>query len=145
MGSLTTWVAAIEVVGLVDLLKGDDYITVFAPNEEAFSKMPGACVEELLGDFEGFAANIRRHIAPGRITADELSRITSLRTMLRDDLLVDTRRGLQINNARIVEPDIECRNGVIHIIDSVLIIRKHSKVRAGQFAVTRLNGDLAKS
>ena len=135
LGGLATWVAAVEVVGLVDLLKGDDYITVFAPNDEAFSKMSRDSVEELLGDFEKFAANIRHHIAPGRITASELGRIDSLRTMLKDDLLIEARRGLQVNNARIVEPDIECRNGVIHIIDSVLTIRKHSKVRAGQFAV----------
>ncbi|HKE05952.1 MAG TPA: fasciclin domain-containing protein [Blastocatellia bacterium] len=135
LGGLATWVAAVEVVGLVDLLKGDDYITVFAPNDEAFSKMSRYSVEELLGDFEKFAANIRHHIAPGRITASELGRIDSLRTMLKDDLLIEARRGLQVNNARIVEPDIECRNGVIHIIDSVLTIRKHSKVRAGQFAV----------
>ncbi len=134
IGGLTTWVAAVEVTGLVDLLKGDDYITVFAPNDEAFSKMPRNSVMEFLGDFEKFAANIRHHIAPGRITADELRRINSLRTMLKSDLIVDTRRGLQVNNARIVEPDLECRNGVIHIIDSVLILRKHNKVRAGQFA-----------
>ncbi|MGH9935130.1 MAG: fasciclin domain-containing protein, partial [Blastocatellia bacterium] len=63
LGALATWVAAVEVVGLVDLLESDDYITVFAPNEEAFSKMPRACVEELLDDFEKFAANIRYHIA----------------------------------------------------------------------------------
>jgi uncharacterized surface protein with fasciclin (FAS1) repeats len=135
LGALATWVAAVEVVGLVDLLKGDDYITIFAPNDEAFSKMSRNCVEELLGDFDKFTANIHYHIAPGRITAGELGRINSLRTMLRDDLLVDTRRGLRVNNARVIEPDIECRNGVIHIIDSVLTIKKHSKVRAGQFAV----------
>ena len=135
LDTLATWVAAVEVVGLVDLFKSDDYITVFAPNDEAFSKMSRYSVEELLGDFEKFAANIRHHIAPGRITASELGRIDSLRTMLKDDLLIEARRGLQVNNARIVEPDIECRNGVIHIIDSVLTIRKHSKVRAGQFAV----------
>jgi len=135
LGTLTTWVAAVEVVGLVDLLKGDDYITVFAPTDEAFSKMPRACVEELLTDFEKFAANIRHHIAPGRIMAGELSRINSLRTVLKDDLLIETRRGLQVNNARVIEPDIECRNGVIHVIDSVLTVRKHNKVRAGQFAV----------
>lgn len=135
LGTLTTWVAAVEVVGLVDLLKGDDYITVFAPTDEAFSKMPRNCVEELLTDFEKFAANIRYHIAPGRIMAGELSRINSLRTVLKDDLLVDTRRGLQVNNARVIEPDIECRNGIIHVIDSVLTVKKHNKVRAGQFAV----------
>jgi uncharacterized surface protein with fasciclin (FAS1) repeats len=64
-----------------------------------------------------------------------LERIDSLRTILKEDLLIDAKRGLRVNNARIVEPDIECRNGVIHIIDSVLIIKKHSKVKAGQFAV----------
>jgi uncharacterized surface protein with fasciclin (FAS1) repeats len=135
LSALATWVAAVEVVGLVDLLESDDYITVFAPNDEAFSKMSRKSVEELLGDFEKFADNIRYHIAPGRVRANELGRIDSLRTMLKDDLLIDTRRGLQVNNARIVEPDIECRNGVIHIIDSVLMIRKHSKVRAGQFVM----------
>ena len=134
LGALATWVAAAEIVGLVDLLKGDDYITVFAPNDEAFSKMSRNYVEEMLDDFDRFAANIRYHIAPGRISSGELGRISFLRTMLKEDLLIDARRGLQVNNARIVEPDIRCRNGVIHIIDSVLTIRKHSKVRAGQFA-----------
>jgi uncharacterized surface protein with fasciclin (FAS1) repeats len=135
LDALATWVAAVEVVGLVDLLKGDDYITVFAPNDEAFSKMSRNCVEEMLDDFDRFAANIRYHIAPGRVSSGELGRIGSLRTMLKDDLLIDARRGLQVNSALIVEPDIECRNGVIHIIDSVLMVRKHSKVRAGQFAM----------
>src|SRR5262245_30890193 len=124
LGALATWVAAVEVVGLVDLLKGDDYITVFAPNDEAFSKMSRNCVEEMLDDFDKFGANLRHHIAPGRVRSPELRRIGSLRTMLKDDLLIDARRGLQVNNARIIEPDIECRNGVIHIIDSVLTIRK---------------------
>jgi uncharacterized surface protein with fasciclin (FAS1) repeats len=133
IGTLETWIAAAEAAGLADLLKGDGYITVFAPNDEAFSNMPRNCVEVLLNDFNNFAANIRYHIAPGRITAKELERIDSLRTILRDDLLIDARRGIRVNNARIVEPDIVCRNGVIHIIDSVLMIRKHSKVRAGQF------------
>src|SRR5262245_15485698 len=135
MGALTTWVTAVEVTGLVDLLQGDDYITVFAPDNEAFSKMPRDCVEELLSDFENFAANISYHIVPGRIMAGELTRINSLRTMLKSDLLVDASRGLQVNNARVVAPDIECHNGVIHIIDSVLILKKHNKVRAGQFVV----------
>jgi uncharacterized surface protein with fasciclin (FAS1) repeats len=135
LGGLATWVAAVEVVGLVELLKGDDYITVFAPTDEAFSKMSRNCVEEMLDDFDRFAANIRYHIAPGRVSSGELGRIGSLRTMLKDDLLIDARRGLQVNSALIVEPDIECRNGVIHIIDSVLMVRKHSKVRAGQFVV----------
>ena len=143
LSPLATWIAAIEAVGLVDLLKSDDYITVFAPNDEAFSKMSRNSVEELMGDLEKFAANIRYHIAPGRITANELGRINSLRTMLRDDLLIDARRGLQVNNARIVEPDIECRNGVIHIIDSVLMIRKHSKVKAGQFVVEHESPNLS--
>ena len=89
----------------------------------------------MLDDYDKFAANIRYHIAPGRVTSGELVQIPSLRTMLKDDLLIDARRGLHVNNARIVEPDIDCRNGVIHIIDSVLTIRKHSKVRAGQFAI----------
>ena len=100
-----------------------------------FQKCLAIALRSWLGDFEKFAANVRYHIAPGRVTSSELWQIGSLRTMLKDDLLIDARRGLQVNNARIVEPDIECRNGVIHIIDSVLTIRKHSKVRAGQFVV----------
>jgi len=134
-GALATWVAAIEVVGLVDLLKGDDYITVFAPTDEAFSKMPRHWVEELLGDAQKFTANICYHIAPGRITVSEMARLNSLRTMLKDDLLIDTSRGLQINRARVIEPNIECHNGIIHVIDSVLTLKQRSKVRAGRFAV----------
>jgi len=72
LGALATWVAAVEAVGLVDLLKGDDYITVFAPNEDAFSKMSRNCVEELAEDFEKFAANIHYHITPSKITSNEL-------------------------------------------------------------------------
>jgi uncharacterized surface protein with fasciclin (FAS1) repeats len=134
LGELTTWVAAVEVGGLVDLLKGDDYITVFAPTDEAFSKLSRHWVEELLGDAGKFTANICYHIAPGRITMGEMTRLNSLRTMLKDDLLIDASRGLQINRARIVEPNIECRNGVIHVIDSVLTLKQRSKVRAGRFA-----------
>ena len=133
LGALATWVAAVEVAGLVDLLKGDDYIMVFAPTDEAFSKLPRHWVEELLGDVEKFAANICYHIAPGRIMAGEMTRLNSLRTMSKDDLLVDASRGLQINRARIIEPNIECRNGIIHVIDSVLTLKQRSKVRAGRF------------
>jgi hypothetical protein len=85
LDTLATWVAAVEVAGLVDLLKGDDYVTVFAPNDEAFSKMSRNRIDELLGDFENLAANIRYHIAPGRIRASELERIDSLRTVLRSE------------------------------------------------------------
>lgn len=134
LGILTTWVAAVEVLGLVDLLKGDDYITVFAPTDEAFSKMPRHLVEELLGDAEKFTANICYHIAPGRITVGEMTRLNSLRTMLKDDLLIDASRGLQINRARVIEPNIECRNGIIHVIDSVLTLKRRSKAPAGRFA-----------
>ncbi len=66
--------------------------------------------------------------------AGEMTRLNSLRTMLKDDLLIDASRGLQINRARVIEPNIECRNGVIHVIDSVLTLKQRSKVRAGRFA-----------
>ncbi|MGH9831437.1 MAG: fasciclin domain-containing protein, partial [Blastocatellia bacterium] len=71
---------------------------------------------------------------PGRITMGEMTRLNSLRTMLKDDLLIDASRGLQINRARVIEPNIECRNGIIHIIDSVLTLKQRSKVRAGRSA-----------
>jgi len=92
-------------------------------------------VEDLLGDAEKFTANICYHIAPGRIMMGEMTRLNSLRTMSKDDLLIDASRGLQINRARVIEPNIECRNGVIHVIDSVLTLKQRSKVKAGRFAV----------
>ncbi|MGH9846387.1 MAG: fasciclin domain-containing protein [Blastocatellia bacterium] len=111
-GRVTTWIAAVEVAGLVELLKGDDYLTVFAPADEAFTKLSSGGVEGLLANLESLVAMLCYHIVPGKIMAGELSQLNSLRTLSDDELLVETGRELFVNEARVIQSDIVCRNGV---------------------------------
>jgi uncharacterized surface protein with fasciclin (FAS1) repeats len=133
---LTTWVAAVDAVGLADLLKMDDYLTVFAPTDEAFEQLPEDCVEDLLGDVGNLQSHLHYHVAPGRILFEEMRRLRSLRTLTKDELMLKEEHGLFVNNARVIAPDIECRNGVIHIVDTVLLMKKHRKVKVGMFYKT---------
>jgi len=135
-GLLNIWVAAVEVVGLVDLLKADDYLTIFAPADEAFAQLSGNRVDDLLTDFPSLLTTISYHIVPGKVMVNELAQLTSLRTLIKDDLHIEAGRGLFVNEARVVHPNIECRNGVIHVIDAVLSMKKRSKVRAGRYSNT---------
>ena len=139
-GFLNTWVAAIEVIGLVELLEADDYLTVFAPSDEAFLNMSRYQVDDLLASIENLVANISNHIALGRILTRELSQLSSIRTLMKNDLLIESDRDLFVSGARIVIPNMQCRNGVIHVVDNVLMIRKRRQVKvegAGRLACVR--------
>jgi uncharacterized surface protein with fasciclin (FAS1) repeats len=133
---LKTFVAAVEAVGLVDLLNVDDYLTVFAPTDDAFESLSSDCVEGLLNDFENLLSQVSYHIVSGRIMLKEMSQLNSLRTITKDDLILETGRELHVNNARVITPNIECANGVIHIIDNVLLMKKRRKVRIGMYYKT---------
>src|SRR5262245_4766781 len=109
-GLLTTWVAAIEVLGLVELLKSDDYLTVFAPSDEAFLTMSRPQVEELLANLDSLVANISNHIVPGRILTAEMSQLNSIRTLMKNELLIESEHELFVSGARVVLPNVECRN-----------------------------------
>ena len=130
-GILETWVAAVEVIGLVNILKSDDYFTVFAPSDDAFRNMPRMAVNDLLSSSESLVSNIGNHIVPGKILTREIAELTSLRSLMKNELFIEKGREMFVSRARIILPNIECRNGVIHVIDSVITIKKHRKVQVG--------------
>ena len=123
-GSFNTLVAAVKAAGLVDTLKGDGPFTVFAPTDEAFVKLPGGTVENLLKpeNKDKLTAVLTYHVVPGRVTAGEVVNLTSAKTVNGRALRIDTKDGkVMVDNARVTAADIMASNGVIHVIDSVVL------------------------
>lgn len=125
-GSFNTLVAAVKAAGLVDTLKSPGPFTVFAPTDEAFKKLPKGTVESLLKP-ENKAKLVKiltYHVAPGKIPSSEVvGKRLSVKTVEGQKLHVDGRHGVKVNNAHVVKADVEADNGVIHVIDKVLIPR----------------------
>lgn len=128
-GLLETWAAAVDVLGLTEVLTADDYMTVFAPSDEAFRAMPRERIEEMLETKESFLATIANHIVPGKIMTAEMDQLRSVKSVMKNELLIESGPERFVSDARISTPNLECRNGVIHIVDRVLIIRKRRKAR----------------
>ena len=123
-GSFNTLVTAVKAAGLVDTLKGDGPFTVFAPTDEAFAKLPGGTVENLLKpeNKDKLTAVLTYHVVPGRVTAGEVVNLTSAKTVNGRALRIDTKDGkVMVDNARVTAADIMASNGVIHVIDSVVL------------------------
>ena len=120
-GSFETLVAAVQAAGLVDTLKSDGPFTVFAPTDEAFAKLPEGTVEALLQDKEKLIAILTYHVVPGKLMAADVMAASSLQTAQGGSLDVDTSNGARIGNAAIIQTDIATSNGVIHVIDTVLL------------------------
>ncbi len=120
-GSFTTLVTAIQQAGLVDTLKGPGPFTVFAPTDEAFAKIPQDQLNALLADKEALVKVLTYHVVPGRVTADQVAGISSAKTVQGQSISVDTSDGVRVDNARVIQADILASNGVIHVIDSVLL------------------------
>lgn len=120
-GSFNTLVAAVKAADLVDTLKGDGPFTVFAPTDEAFAKLPEGTVEALLQDKEKLAAILTYHVVSGTKKASDVVGAKSLTTVEGGQLNVDTSSGVQVGGANVVQADIHTSNGVIHVIDTVLL------------------------
>jgi uncharacterized surface protein with fasciclin (FAS1) repeats len=123
-GSFNTLVAALVAADLVDVLRGDGPFTVFAPTDDAFAALPEGTVESLLlpENKDLLVAILTYHVVPGRLLAADVVSETSLPTVNGDDLAVDASgSGVKINAANIVLVDIEGTNGVIHVIDAVIL------------------------
>lgn len=123
-GSFTTLVAAVKAADLVDTLKGDGPFTVFAPTDDAFAKLPAGTVEDLLKpeNKEKLQAILLYHVVPSKVTAADVVKVTSAKTAndMSLEVMVDGNM-VKINEAQVVQPDIMTSNGVIHVIDTVLI------------------------
>ena len=120
-GQFNTLVAAIEAAGLVDTLKSDGPFTVFAPTDEAFNKLPAGTVEALLKDKEKLAAILTYHVVAGKVMAKDVAGINKAATVQGGELMFNTEKGVMVNNAMVIKADVMASNGVIHVIDTVLI------------------------
>ncbi len=122
-GSFGTLVAAVQAAGLVDTLKGDGPFTVFAPTDDAFAALPAGTVEELLKpeNKDQLTAILTYHVVPGKVMSGDLSNNMMATTAQGGDLMIMTEGGVTVNGANVVTADVEASNGVIHVIDAVIL------------------------
>ena len=120
-GSFSTLVAAVKAAGLVDTLKGKGPFTVFAPTDDAFAKLPAGTVDSLLKDVPKLKAILTYHVVSGKVMAADVSKLTKATTVQGTDVKIDASSGVKVNNATVTTADVAADNGVIHIIDTVLL------------------------
>lgn len=122
-GSFTTLVAAVQAAGLVDTLKGDGPFTVFAPTDEAFAALPEGTVEDLLKpeNKDKLTAILTYHVVAGKVMSGDLSNDMMAETVQGGKVSIMTEGGVTVDGANVVTADIETSNGVIHVIDGVIM------------------------
>jgi uncharacterized surface protein with fasciclin (FAS1) repeats len=122
-GNFTTLVAAVEAAGLVETLKGDGPFTVFAPTDEAFAALPEGTVETLLlpENKDQLIAILTYHVVSGKVMSGDLSDGMTAATVQGGDITIGTTDGVTVNGANVTAADIEASNGVIHVIDAVIL------------------------
>lgn len=120
-GSFGTLVAAVKAAGLVETLKGSGPFTLFAPNDEAFAKLPAGTVDSLLKDIPKLKQILTYHVVSGKVMAADVVKLKSTTTVQGSDLKIDASKGVKVNDSTVTTPDVAADNGVIHIIDTVLI------------------------
>jgi len=117
-----TLVTAVKAADLVKVLSGKGPFTVFAPNDEAFAAVPKEQLAALLKDPKALAGILTYHVVEGKVMAADVVKLTSAKTVQGEALKVAVKDGkVMINNATVIQSDIECTNGVIHVIDAVLL------------------------
>ena len=126
-GDFTTLVAAVQAAGLVDTLKGDGPFTVFAPTDAAFAALPEGTVDTLLQpeNREQLVAILTYHVVPGEVAASDLSEGLTAVTVQGSEVTFSLEGGAQVDAANIVATDIAATNGVIHVIDAVIMPATH--------------------
>ncbi|WP_392530759.1 fasciclin domain-containing protein [Nostoc sp. C117] len=120
-GSFKTLVAAIEAAGLGDTLNGAGPFTVFAPTDEAFNKLPAGTVDALLKDIPKLKKILTYHVVSGKVLAADVAKLKTAKTVEGSDVKIDASNGVKINDAKVATADVAADNGVIHVIDTVLI------------------------
>ncbi|MEA5452490.1 fasciclin domain-containing protein [Leptolyngbya sp. CCNP1308] len=120
-GSFSTLVAAVKAAGLVDTLKGKGPFTVFAPTDEAFAKLPTGAVDGLLKDVTKLKKVLTYHVVSGKVMAADVTKMKSATTVEGSDVKIDASNGVKVNDSTVTTADVAADNGVIHIIDTVLM------------------------
>lgn len=120
-GSFKTLVAAVQAANLVETLKGTGPFTVFAPTDAAFAKLPAGTVESLLNDIPQLTKILTYHVVAGKVMAADVMGLKSAKTVQGQEISIDTSNGVKVDGATVTQADIVCDNGVIHVIDSVIL------------------------
>jgi uncharacterized surface protein with fasciclin (FAS1) repeats len=120
-GSFSTLAAALTAAGLVDTLKGEGPFTVFAPTDDAFAKLPAGTVDGLLKDIPKLKQILTYHVVSGKVMAADVAKMQSATTVEGSDVKIDASNGVKVNDSTVTQADVAADNGVIHIIDTVLL------------------------
>ena len=117
----STLVTAVKVADLVETLSGAGPFTVFAPTNDAFAKIPATTLAAVLADKAKLTSILTYHVVSGKVMSADVAKITEATTVQGEKVKIDASNGVMINDAKVVTADIECTNGVIHVIDTVLM------------------------
>ena len=123
-GSFNTLVTAVKAAGLVDTLKGPGPFTVFAPTDDAFAKLPSGTLENLLKpeNKKQLVAILTYHVVPGKVMSKDIAgKRTEAKSVEGEAVSIDATNGVKVDNAKVVKADVEASNGVIHVIDTVIM------------------------
>ena len=124
-GSFNTLVAAVKAAGLVETLSGPGPFTVFAPTDAAFAKIPADTIQALLKPEakDQLIGILTYHVVAGKVMAADVVNLTAAKTVQGQSIAIDTTNGVKVDSANVVQTDIVCDNGVIHVIDAVIMPR----------------------
>ncbi|MGH1542688.1 MAG: fasciclin domain-containing protein [Arenicella sp.] len=120
-GSFNTLATALTEAGLIDTLKGEGPFTVFAPTDEAFAKIPADQLSAILADKEKLTAILTYHVVSGKVMAEDVVKMDSAKTVQGSSVAISTEGGVKVDGANVVATDIAASNGVIHVIDTVIL------------------------
>lgn len=121
-GSFETLVTAVKAAGLVETLKSPGPFTVFAPTDEAFAKLPPGTIQTLIQNIPQLTRILKYHVVSGKLTKADLEKVDSVTSVEGSPIRIDCSDGFEVKNATVVTPDIEADNGVIHVIDNVILM-----------------------
>jgi len=143
----STLVTAVKAAGLVNTLKGAGPFTVFAPTNAAFAKIPAAKLKALLADKKALTAVLTYHVVSGNVMKSDVAKLKNgsmVKTVQGTSLTVKTSPAVMVNNAKVIATDIKCDNGVIHVIDTVLMPKMTTSKMGGKMMGGKMNGKMAK-
>lgn len=121
-GSFSTLVTAVQVAGLVETLKSPGPFTVFAPTDDAFAKLPPGTVESLVKSPPQLGRILTFHVVPGKLMKSDLEKVDSVASVEGSLIPIDCGQDFEVKNATVIQADIEADNGVIHVIDTVMLM-----------------------
>ncbi len=121
-GSFSTLVTAVQAAGLVETLKSPGPFTVFAPNDDAFAKLPPGTITTLVQNIPQLTRILTYHVVPGKLMKDDLAKLGTVTSVEGSTININCTDGFEVKNATVLAADIEADNGVIHVIDTVILM-----------------------